>query len=107
MQCSFSKVELHINFLKSILINFTLDLFSLLNFSSPEDRGQFDLVMPDAKPTEPETYLCTTIRLDKNNTYYITGFDPQVRKHFVIISKILQAETKKILFSSSKPTLMV
>ena len=27
--------------------------------------------MPLAKPTEPDTYLCTTIRLDTNNTYYI------------------------------------
>lgn len=39
--------------------------------------------MPDAQPTEPETYLCTTIRLDKNNTYYITGFDPKVDRELI------------------------
>ena len=33
--------------------------------------------MPSAKPLEAETYLCTTIRLDENNTYYVTGFDPR------------------------------
>jgi len=39
--------------------------------------SEFSLLMPNSKPTEPETYLCTTIRLDENITYYITGFDPQ------------------------------
>ena len=33
--------------------------------------------MPNAKPKVAETYLCTTIRLDENNTYYVTGFDPR------------------------------
>ena len=32
---------------------------------------EFPLLMPLAKPTEPDTYICTTIRLDTNNTYYI------------------------------------
>ena len=27
--------------------------------------------MPKAKPEAPETYLCTPIRLDENNTYYV------------------------------------
>ena len=42
-------------------------------------QGQRDieLLMPDAKPKVAETYLCTTIRLDVNNTYYVTGFDPR------------------------------
>ena len=33
--------------------------------------------MPHAKPQVAETYLCTTIRLDQNNTYYVTGFNPR------------------------------
>ena len=37
--------------------------------------------MPNSKPTEPETYLCTTIRLDENNTYFVTGFDPKATTH--------------------------
>ena len=51
--------------------------------SGGEERGEFELLMPDAQPTEPETYLCTTIRLDKNNTYYITGFDPKVDQELI------------------------
>jgi len=42
-----------------------------------KQESQFSLLMPNAKPTQPETYLCTTIRLDKNTTNYITGFNPQ------------------------------
>ena len=34
-------------------------------------REDFPLLMPNSKPTLPETYLCTTLRLDENNTYYI------------------------------------
>ena len=34
-------------------------------------REEFPMLMPKSKPTEPETYLCTPIRLDENNTYYI------------------------------------
>ena len=40
-------------------------------------ESQFSLLMPNAKPSQPETYLCTTIRLDENTTHYITGFNPQ------------------------------
>jgi peptidylglycine monooxygenase len=36
--------------------------------------------MPKANPKEPETYLCTPLRLDKQNTYYITGFEPRAEK---------------------------
>ena len=48
---------------------------------SSEERGEFELRMPNSKPQEPETYLCTTIRLDENNTYFVTGFDPKVTTH--------------------------
>lgn len=49
----------------------------IFSISSSEERGQFELRMPNSKPQEPETYLCTTIRLDENNTYFVTGFDPK------------------------------
>jgi len=42
-----------------------------------KQESKFSLLMPNAKPTQPETYLCTTIRLDRNTTNYITGFTPQ------------------------------
>ena len=48
------------------------------NYSSrPAETGDFELLMPNAKPQVAETYLCTTIRLDENNTYYVTGFNPK------------------------------
>lgn len=28
------------------------------------------------RPTHAEAYLCTPLQLDKENTYYITGFEP-------------------------------
>ena len=46
-------------------------------YSRPAESGEFELLMPDAKPKVAETYLCTTIRLDENNTYYVTGFNPR------------------------------
>jgi len=33
-------------------------------------------LMPMVKPDTPETYLCTPIRLDTDDTYFITGFRP-------------------------------
>ena len=45
--------------------------------SRPAETGEFELLMPNAKPQVAETYLCTTIRLDENNTYYVTGFNPK------------------------------
>jgi hypothetical protein len=36
--------------------------------------------MPKANPKEAETYLCTPLRLDKQNTYYIVGFEPMADK---------------------------
>lgn len=37
---------------------------------------KFEMLMPHSKPTEPETYLCTPVILDENNTYYIVGYEP-------------------------------
>ena len=36
----------------------------------------FKLSVPNAKPTLPDTYVCTSVKLDKTNTYYLTGFLP-------------------------------
>ena len=41
---------------------------------------EFELLMPKADPKEPETYLCTPLKLDKQNTYYIVGFEPRAEK---------------------------
>ena len=36
----------------------------------------FDLRVPSAKPTKPDTYVCTGIKVDPNETYYLVGFEP-------------------------------
>jgi peptidylglycine monooxygenase len=36
----------------------------------------FDILMPNVKPTKPETYLCTPVRVDPTQEYYIVGFEP-------------------------------
>jgi len=41
----------------------------------------FSLRVPQAKPSQPETYVCTPMRLDKSNTYYIVGFEPLAEKY--------------------------
>ena len=64
--------------------------------------SQFSLLMPNSKPTEPETYLCTTIRLDENNTYFITGFDPQAdmgTAHHMLLFGCKEPGQRETLFS--------
>lgn len=36
--------------------------------------------MPKVKPTKSETYLCTPIRLNEEDTYYVVGFKPNATK---------------------------
>ena len=33
--------------------------------------------MPNSKPTAPETYLCSPMKLDLNTTHYLVGFEPR------------------------------
>jgi hypothetical protein len=40
-------------------------------------RGM-EIKMPNSHPKHPETYFCTPVRLDPNNTNYIVGFKPKV-----------------------------
>ncbi len=66
---------------RHLLYLFTIFTFlpSSLSYSLENDTlptRSFEIKMPNSKPTEPETYLCTPVRLDKQNTHYIVGFDP-------------------------------
>ena len=36
--------------------------------------------MPKAKPSQAESYLCTPIRLDTEDTYSVVGFRPNATK---------------------------
>ena len=65
-------------------------------------ESQFSLMMPNAKPTQPETYLCTTIRLDLNTTHYLTGFSPQAEMgtaHHMLLFGCKEPGQREPLFS--------
>jgi len=41
---------------------------------------EFPLLMPKVTPYQAESYLCTPIRMDTEDTYYIVGFKPNATK---------------------------
>ncbi|XP_031638045.1 peptidylglycine alpha-hydroxylating monooxygenase [Contarinia nasturtii] len=42
----------------------------------PNAVGRFPFLMPNVHPYRPELYLCTPIRIDYTNSYFIVGFEP-------------------------------
>ncbi|XP_034245258.1 peptidylglycine alpha-hydroxylating monooxygenase [Thrips palmi] len=38
--------------------------------------NKFSLLMPNVRPTVPELYLCTPVKVDPLRPYYIVGFEP-------------------------------
>jgi len=69
---------------------------------SVKPASKFAILMPNAKPTEPETYLCTTIRLDENTTHFITGFKPQAdmgTAHHMLLFGCKEPGLRETLFS--------
>lgn len=38
--------------------------------------GRFPLLMPNVKPNKPELYLCTPVKVDPEQSYYIVGYEP-------------------------------
>jgi len=77
-----------------------LAVSSALSIEPPTE--EFPMLMPKSKPTEPETYLCTPIRLDENNTYYIVGFEPRAEMetaHHMLLYGCSEPGTKESIFS--------
>ena len=79
-------------------------LLAVLTFTSYVDSSphSFPLLMPNAKPAQPETYLCTTIRLDRNQTHYITGFSPKAEMgtaHHMLVYGCEEPGLRETLFS--------
>ena len=88
--------------LSLMLLSFQLAFCSAYIVENIVPTSQFPLLMPNSKPTEPETYLCTTIRLDENKTYYITGFNPQAdmgTAHHMLLFGCKDPGQKEPLFS--------
>ena len=41
---------------------------------------EYPLLMPKVRPSRAESYLCTPIRLNDEDTYYVVGFKPNATK---------------------------
>jgi len=66
------------------------------------DTSNYELLMPKAKPEAPETYLCTPIRLDENNTYYVVGYEPRAEMetaHHMLLFGCKEPGIKESIFS--------
>ncbi|CAG0920277.1 unnamed protein product [Notodromas monacha] len=68
-----------------LLAGFALVLASPADEADPEEgiqeeivanQGFYPLLMPNVHPPSDESYLCTPIKLNPDQTYYITGFRP-------------------------------
>ena len=41
----------------------------------------FPILMPKARPSMEEAYLCTPVRVTDTETFYVTGFKPNATAH--------------------------
>ena len=62
--------------LKKLLITILLLVADSSVGQADDNRGQITIRIPQAKPDHPETYLCTSLKLETEQTLYITGFEP-------------------------------
>ena len=68
---------------------------------SVEDVKRFPIEMPGAAVERPETYLCTTVRLDTNTTHWLTGYEPgaeQRTAHHMILYGCREPGRREKLF---------
>ncbi|XP_046416294.1 peptidylglycine alpha-hydroxylating monooxygenase [Neodiprion fabricii] len=47
-----------------------------VTYSHSYNIERYPLLMPNVRPTTPELYLCTPIKIDSTKNYYIVGFEP-------------------------------
>jgi len=52
-----------------------------LSVAAPQETNSFPLLMPKVHPDVPETYLCTPVRVNTEEAYYIVGFAPNASMH--------------------------
>ena len=45
------------------------------------NASEFPLLMPKAKPSNEESYLCTPVRMSDTETFYVTKFSPNASSH--------------------------
>ena len=64
---------------KIIILHFLLHQISVCEIVS-SNAGKLEIEIPGAKPDQPETYLCTPFKLDRDATQFITAFEPKADK---------------------------
>ena len=68
---------------------------------SIQDVKKFPIEMPGARVERPETYLCTTVRLDTNTTHWVLGYEPgaeQRTAHHMILYGCREPGRREQLF---------
>jgi len=62
--------------------------------------GKFGILMPKVRPHRPELYLCTPVKVDFTNDYYIIGFQPNasmnVAHHMLMYGCEFPGSTKPV-----------
>ncbi|KAL7646750.1 UNVERIFIED_CONTAM: hypothetical protein RMT77_002005 [Armadillidium vulgare] len=75
-----------------VVLNLLLLLFSCSVFSVAVVRGQetkrFPLLMPNVVPRHKDSYLCTAVRMDPTEDYFITAYEPnstmEIAHHMIL-----------------------
>ncbi|XP_011862950.1 PREDICTED: peptidylglycine alpha-hydroxylating monooxygenase [Vollenhovia emeryi] len=71
------------------------------------DVKRYSLLMPNVRPTTPELYLCTPVRVDSARDYYIVGFEPNATmktSHHVLIYGCTTPGSSKPVWDCSEMT---
>ncbi|CAD6219995.1 GSCOCG00011539001-RA-CDS [Cotesia congregata] len=64
--------EKYLKILLYISITFVIDDSQCNN-----EIKKYPLLMPNVRPNVPELYLCTPVKMNTSNTYYIVGYEPK------------------------------
>lgn len=74
--------------LRNLLFAISIVVFQTVFCEADNSLGRLEIRMPQAKPDHPETYLCTSSRINTEQTIYITGFEPladrQTAHHMIL-----------------------
>ncbi|XP_071449206.1 peptidylglycine alpha-hydroxylating monooxygenase [Hetaerina americana] len=60
----------------SLLFYLTIVFTNILRQSYSYKVEKYSLLMPNVRPSVPELYLCTPIKIDSSKNFYIVGFEP-------------------------------
>ncbi|XP_020290895.1 peptidylglycine alpha-hydroxylating monooxygenase [Pseudomyrmex gracilis] len=71
------------------------------------EKGKYALLMPNVRPNRPELYLCTPVRVDFTQSYYITGFEPNATMataHHILVYGCIKPGSSKPVWDCGEMT---